>query len=290
MKKFLLGLVGFIVVTSCSTNDEPPQVSEEKVKVQFQVSALGVDVVPISRASAKEALTQIECKIYNYSTYETTTISQTPTQDGDNFGTITAWLAPGEYNIGIIGAGNDGTGDDRNAKAVSISRSNQGHFNGCSYDKDAFGFTQSITVGNNSEVSSSVTLKRYVGKLCIQIDGVLPEVINRVEVSFDHRLWVSLSDYKSSEIEGRNEILQDLSITDGTLAEYNRYITPGEFQVKFVTYDTADKQISTITVPVNIHANKRTIIKGEAKNLLNQTPFEVSVNDIWEADVIIPLS
>jgi len=40
---------------------------------------------------------------------------------------------------------------------------------------------------------------------------------------------------------------------------------------------------------VNIYANKRTIIKGEAKNLLNQTPFEVSVNDIWEANVIVPL-
>ena len=41
---------------------------------------------------------------------------------------------------------------------------------------------------------------------------------------------------------------------------------------------------------MNIYANKRTIIKGEAKNLLNQTPFEVSVNDIWEANVIVPLS
>lgn len=120
MKKFLLGLVGFNRNYFLFNKRWTPQVSGEKVKVQFQVSALGVDVVPISRASAKEALTQIECKIYNYSTYETTTISQTPTQDSDNFGTITAWLAPGEYNIGIIGAGNDGTGDDRNAKSVSI--------------------------------------------------------------------------------------------------------------------------------------------------------------------------
>lgn len=291
MKKFLLfGLVGFLGFTSCSNDEEPPQLSGEKVKVQFNVSAMGVDVVPMSRASAKEALAQIECKIYNYSTYETTTISQTPMQDGENFGTIIAWLAPGEYNIGIIGAGNDGTGDAMGAKSVSISRSNYGHFNGRSYDKDAFGFAQSITIGSDSDIDSNITLKRYVGKLCVQIDGVIPDVINRVEVSFDHRLWVSLSDYKSSEIEGRNEVSQDLLIADGTIGEYTRYITPGAFQVRFTTFDAADKQISTNTVPVNIYANKRTIIKGEAKSLLNQTPFEVNVNDIWESDVIVPLS
>ena len=291
MKKFLLlGLVGFIGFTSCSNDEEPPQLSGEKIKVQFNVSAMGVDVAPMSRASAKEALTQIECKIYNYSNYETTTISQTQKQDGENFGTITAWLAPGEYNVGIIGAGVNGAGDNMNSNAVSISRSNHGYFNARSNDKDAFGFTKSITIGNDSEIDSNVLLERYVGKLCIQINGNLPDIMKRVEVSFDHRLWVSLADYTRSEIEGRKEVLQDLTISDGSLVEYTRFITPGSISVKITTYDTSNKQISSMTVPVSIYPNKRTIIKGEAKNLLNQTPFEVSVNDEWDADVIVPLS
>ena len=222
-------------------------------------------------------------------TFQTSTISQTISKDAERFGRITAWLSPGTYQIGIVGAGNDGSGDDMNLNAVSLSRSNHGTFNARSYDKDAFGFSKTFSVSDVPDIETNITLDRYVGKLCVQIDGELPEFISRVELSFDHRLWVSLSDFRSSEIEGRNEVLKDLNISDGNLAEYTRFITPGEANVRFLTYDNDGKQINATDVHVNIYSNKRTIIRGNVENLLNQTPFEISVNDTWDSDVIVPL-
>lgn len=288
-KHIVLGLIVFFGLASCSNNNEPAN-PEEKVKVQFNVAAFGVDVMPMSRATAKEALSKIVCAVYDHSTYQATQTIYTPQQDGEDFGKVTLWLAPGTYRIGFIGDGQNGTGDDKGDKATEIKRSNYGIFNGCSYDKDAFGFEQEYTIKSDGSIDTNITLQRYVGKLCIQLDGELPNVISRVETSFEHRLWVNLNDRIKSDIEGRNSVTYEFMITDGVLQEYTRYITPGDVLVTFTSFDDSDNEISSMQVNVKMYANKRTIIKGKATNLLNQTPFEITVNDSWDDDVIVPLS
>lgn len=287
-KHIILGLIGLIGLASCSNNNEPPN-PEEKVKVQFNVAAFGVDVMPMSRATAKEALSKIVCAVYDHSTYQVTQTIHTPQQDGEDFGKVTLWLAPGTYRIGFIGDGKDGTGDNKGENATEIRRSNYGTFNGSSYDKDAFGFEQDYSIKSDGSIDANITLQRYVGKLCIQLDGELPNAISRVETSFEHRLWVNLNDRIKSDIEGRNSVTHEFISTDGVLQEYTRYITPGDVLVTFTSFDDSGNEISSMQVNIKMYANKRTIIKGKATNLLNQTPFEITVNDSWDDDVIVPL-
>lgn len=289
MKNLLImGMIG-ILLASCSSNNEPIN-PEEKLRVQFNVAAFGVDVVPMSRANAEETLSKIVCAVYDHSTYQTTEVIQTSKQNIDDFGTLTLWLSPGTYRIGFIGMGKDGSGDNKGDNAINIKRSNSGTFNGSSYDKDAFGFEREYTISPNGHVDANIILERYVGKLCVQLDGKLPDAINRVQVNFDHRLWVSLKDRSNSEVEGRESVSHDFSIINGEVQDYTRFITPGDVAVTFTTFDESGQQINTMQVNVRMYANKQTIIKGEATNLLNQTPFEITVNDTWDDDVIVPLS
>ena len=194
--------------------------------------------------------------------------------------------------MAMVAASKNGKGDGKGSNAIGMNRTwyDTGNYSALCYDKEAYGFQQDITVASGTTINSQITLPRIVGMLCIQISGEIPDVIKRVHIEHRYEPEMNLSSGETIELSVSKSVSKDLTITDtNTLEEYSRYMFADDMTVYIITYDEENNQVSRMDIPVKVYKNRRTIIKGDSKTLLNETPFEVSIEDAWGNDNIIPL-
>ena len=289
MKKLFISASLLLAIVSCST-DETIEQQDKLQEVTFNVSALNVSVEPISRATvlAKNVLTNIHYFVKNKATGKYSIGTQTVTTAGNDFGTIKMWLSKGEYETTFFGYGNtnvDGDASmfyDQSYHALWLYLNN----------KDAFINKNEVSINNEtSNVESELT--RLNGALVIRLNDNIPADIGKVKVSFAYFPKWSVDDERAT-YEGNDGLATKhtdyLTISNSRVEEYTYYMLPQtNVTVNLTIYDTSGGELGTTSVITSFFKNKRTIIEGNLLDVINQTPFSITVTDDWEEDVIVPL-
>lgn len=287
MKHFCFSMALLLALVSCS-NDNEFTPEEKACEVVFSVSALGVEVEPMSRASvpASDVLTNIHYYIKNKTTNQVFTGTQV--SSSADFGTIKLWLSAGTYEATFFGYGANNTSGSatmyvhKDSDSPRISLKN----------KDSFIYTDDISIGE-STTNVDVNLTRLNGALIVRLNDEIPSEIGDIKVSFNYfPEWLISSERATYEGNFGESTAhsEKLTIKNSAVEEYAFYILPqSERTIKLTIYDTANKELGSASVVVSFYQNKKTIIEGNILDIITQKPFAITVSDEWGDDVVVPL-
>lgn len=289
MKRFYFSMVLLLTFVSCSNDNEiaPKEMVREVV---FNVSALNVDVKPMSRATvpASNALTNIHYYVKNTSTNKVFQGSQALATDGSEFGKIKLWLPTGTYEAIFFGYGTNNINGNasmyihKDTKSPRVSLKN----------KDSFIFVENITIGDKTN-NIDANLTRLNGALVIKLNDEIPNDIGEIRISLNYYPEWIVSDEKAI-YEGNSgastAFSDELTIKDSSVEEYTFYVLPQLGRsVTLTLYDSLGAELGSTSVDVSFYQNKKTIIEGSLLNIVSQKPFEINVTDDWGDNVIVPL-
>lgn len=290
--KSVLLLAG-VLLGACTNNDEAFIDKPQEIPVTFNISTLNVDTQPMSRATSSgtalgDVVNKICYYIYNSSNsnllkYGSSTYDVN--EPNENFGVITESLTPGTYSILFYALGKG----DGSCTFVNTSK-----FDYESYfshkDKEVFYYTGTITV-ESSDTNFDVELPRKSGLLQINITDDVPNTISKVEYTFsDNYRWLphSTGSYNDS-------YTYQATITERKLDLFEYYFSfpvalpSKDVKVKISVYDTSNSLLGEKSVTAPIYENRRTIISGELFSTISDKNFSITINDIWDDDVEVPL-
>lgn len=312
MNKLLIIAAFVLCMVSCANNDADIAPTDDLVQMQFNVNALNVDNEPMNAKRAPGAtraagdtgtdgtetgetatplsskVNEINYIIQNVSTGKTYQGKQTPTDAGDEFGTIKLWIAPGTYKTFIT--------------AQNIVDGDGGTFlTGLKYDGYSFAYIYNInrdvfyyldkqlTISKDMP-SVDVNMSRENGKVVLQLTDDFPEEIKSIKLTFSVQpAWncESSSTY-NLQFPPKQEIT--LPVKDGKVAEWGFFMHPGkDHTLTIAMIDADDNELGTTNVTYSIYQNRRTIIHGNLTDVIKQKPFVITISDDWGTDVDVPL-
>lgn len=288
----------------CSNDESSSEPQADEVPVTFRVSTLSVENQPMdngtmtraaSTTSEKpigEVVNTIHYYIYNgYNLSKSGVIEFDPENENapEDFGTFKVNLKPGT-NTAYFFAGGMGDGTflfqsmEQNSQAMNLIYQN----------KELFYYTGDFIVENKAK-EFDVTVNRVCGAIRINITDEIPENVAKVEYKFkDYEEWrFSRTSYN---IPSYQNITKEASIKNNKLEQFDYYLmalpTTVESEnrnLSFLIYDEDDNLISERTVEITIQKNKRTVISGNLFSALTGQGFTITVNDLWDDDILVPL-
>lgn len=294
IKKLLLLWVSLACLTSCSKENGLESPEAEKVQVKFNVQALDVNVEPMkansmamkvgTRAAATTVLTNIQYYLKNTTTGKTYSGEQTLASAGSDFGNIALWIPAGTYQITFFGYGASNSNgsalmyvdNDYNKTYVNVK------------DKDSFFLNTEATISDATN-QVDVNLSRLNGKLVIKLNDVIPSDIKKIKAKLSYLpLYDVTKGYAITEgSSGIATIMESyLTIQSSAANEFGFYVLPQAGRTLTLSiYD----ELGSCSVAVSFYQNKRTIVEGNLLDVINQKPFAVTVSDLWDTDVNVPL-
>lgn len=277
-------------IAACSNDAPAPIQDDELVHVTFNVNPFEVGVEPMaaraeSRASMAEVVNTIEYILVNKSTKKIWNGSQTLAQSGDDFGKFELWIPKGTYNTSVIAYNKDGAPNqelqltyDNSYNAAFLKLQNA----------DCFVYTNNQHDITSDMESVDLNLNRYVGQLVLRLNDNVPDDIKVVSVSTNLLNYYNIT-------TGKNEyttctLSNSMSNTNGNVAEWSVFGMPQTERIlKITIYDDNNSELGSCNVTYNIYSNRRTIITGNLTDVITQTPLNVTINDEWGNDAIVPL-
>lgn len=296
IKKIIILCMSLACLVSCNKENDLESPETEKVQVNFNVKTLDVDVQPMSekmksvstRAAANTILTNIQYYLKNTMTGKVYSGEQTLASAGSDFGNIALWIPAGTYQITFFGYGasnSNGTAlmyvdNDYNKTYVNVK------------DKDSFFLNTETTI---SDVTNQVdvNLSRLNGKLVIKLNDVIPSDIKKIKAKLSYFPLYDVA--KGCAItEGSSGIAtimeSYLTIQSSAANEFGFYVLPQTGRTLTLSiYDELGTELGSCSVAVSFYQNKRTIVEGNLLDVINQKPFAVTVSDVWDTDVNVPL-
>lgn len=298
IKKLFLLWVSLACLTSCSKENGLESPEAEKVQVKFNVQALDVNVEPMkansmamkvgTRAAATTVLTNIQYYLKNTTTGKTYSGEQTLASAGSDFGNIALWIPAGTYQITFFGYGASNSNgsalmyvdNDYNKTYVNVK------------DKDSF-FLNTETTISDATNQVDVNLSRLNGKLVIKLNDVIPSDIKKIKAKLSYLpLYDVTKGYAITEgSNGIATIMESyLTIQSSAANEFGFYVLPQAGRTLTLSiYDELGTELGSCSVVVSFYQNKRTIVEGNLLDVINQKPFAVTVSDVWDTDVNVPL-
>lgn len=298
IKKLFLLWVSLACLTSCSKENGLESPEAEKVQVKFNVQALDVNVEPMkansmamrvgTRAAATTVLTNIQYYLKNTTTGKTYSGEQTLASAGSDFGNIALWIPAGTYQITFFGYGASNSNgsalmyvdNDYNKTYVNVK------------DKDSF-FLNTETTISDATNQVDVNLSRLNGKLVIKLNDVIPSDIKKIKAKLSYLpLYDVTKGYAITEgSSGIATIMESyLTIQSSAANEFGFYVLPQAGRTLTLSiYDELGTELGSCSVAVSFYQNKRTIVEGNLLDVINQKPFAVTVSDVWDTDVNVPL-
>lgn len=288
------------VFCSCNKESVLEDFSEaEKVRVNFKVKALDVDVQPMNntpalkssgtRAAANSVLTNIQYYLKNTVTGKVYSGEQSLSSVGsDVFGNISLWIPAGTYELAFFGFGtNNSTGTasmyyekDYNRAMINLK------------DKDSFYLTTEKTIGaEDSQVD--INLSRLNSKLVIRLNDAIPSDIKKIKARMTYYpLFNTKTETVTHEgTSGFPSVMESfLTIENGSINEFGFYLLPQNGRTLTLSvYDDGNNELGACSVTVSFFKNKKTIVEGNLFDVITQKPFVVTVSDEWDEDVIVPI-
>lgn len=278
-------------MVSCSDQDTSED-QEKEIPVTFKVSALSVDVQPmtksaISGAPLDEVVNTIGYYIYSTSDYKllkSGKVSFIPGVDPvpDNFGQFNEKLMPGDYSVIFYALGR-GAGSLAFSNIDQLSSGTAINYN----NKEIFYYHDNMTISSSSNIVE-ISLPRKSAMLKIDIsEEVTPEVGSVKFTISDGKLWNVY--YK------RNETIVDYTfdgiITNNKLEPFEYYFSFPNTPTKVIItiYDKNGSLYGKKELLVPTLENRRTIISGKLFSSLGSQEINIYVDDLWGEDLEYPL-
>lgn len=290
-RKTLFALMPLLLLGACTQEDTAEIVGERTYPLNFSVSSLKTDVVPITKSSNSETQLSEHFTTIHYLGYKDYVKIFGGSQifnaaKPEEFGTITEQVPAGNYYFGFFGVGS-GVG------AVTLSI---GDVMGDNDYIESTGREVWYKEFKNIEVTANTTnmdvaMTRKTGRLMLNITDKAPDNVGKVNVLVYYAKRYRITTGSSSTVTGSGQYSKDLSLTDGTLEpfEFNCFQSAGGMSVKISIYDKTNNILDSRSVSLNVYENRKTIITGELFNNVNGKDFIITVSSDWGQDNIVDL-
>lgn len=289
MNKLLIIAAFVLCMVSCANNDADIAPTDDLVQMQFKVGALDVNNEPMNAKRAPGAtraagdgtetgetetplsskVNEINYIIQNVSTGKTYQGKQTPTDAGDEFGTIKLWIAPGTYKT-FFTAQNIVDGD---GGTFSTGLKYDGYSFAYVYaiNRDVFYYLDKQLAITKDMPSVDVNMSRENGKVVLQLTDDFPNEIKSIKLNFSVQPALNceqLSTY-NAQFPPKQEI--NLPVKNGKVEEWGFFMHPGKNLTLTISLIDADNnELGTTNVTYSIYQNRRTIIHGNLTDVIKQ--------------------
>ena len=289
-RRTLFAVASLLLLGACTKEDAHDIINNAVYPVNFTLSSLTTEVVPITRSG--EGTTQLsdyftQLHYFGYaSNVKVFAGEQTySSENASSFGKVTAQVPAETYYIGFFGVGSgvgsawlsigDVAGDNDYIE-------NTGREIWCKEFK-------SLAV-NSTTNNIDVVMTRKTGRLTLNITDKAPDNVGRVNilVYYSKRYRISKG---SSVVSTSGQYTADIPITNGVLApfEFNCFESGGGITVVITIFDKNNEQLDSRDISLNVYENRKTIITGELFNNVNGKEFTITVSDDWGEDNIVDL-
>lgn len=295
MYKFLskpVIVLAVVLFCGCSEKDQP-EIKANEIPVTFNVSALNVDIQPMSRGTNSgtdlwEVVNTIGYYIYNandsylHRQGKTSFIPGTdPVPDG--FGQFREKLTPGVYNIVFYASGKG----DGSISFEDVNRLTSGTV--INYkNKEVFYYHEHVTVSATTKFIE-IPMLRKSSMLKVNItDEATPDIGKVKFVIGDGGQWSVMEDvnkaYRSNTYEG--------VITNNKLETFEYYYSfpYTTSNVSILIYDKNGLELSKTDLVLPLFENRRTVVSGKLFSNIGNQEMNIIIDDIWGEDVEYPLN
>ncbi len=322
-KKLTTAFIFMLLVSACSKDAIVPedQNNGEKQLLSFTVDGFSQNLLPfvdrIQAAHLNASLfSQVSSSTINLSDYINTlefmvyhrgivVDSVRQFSDDPDFGKYENYFAPKTsvpYNVFIAGAMLEFDGDIEMKRKHGASQQ-ETSLRILPEPVDAFSFANSYIIGAEPQ-TESIQLKRFVGRLEIDLKEEIPHNAARIEITVENtaqyfmpllKKGYHLDPNKDSTQHNTLKTIifqaEDIGRTDYSATVY--YILKSELgseaEISGVTlkaFDRSNKEIATRYIPdVTLQANKRTRLTGKIFTPHPSTFFDIEITDDWDSEV-----